>query len=510
VAEARSEPHLFVILGATGDLVRRKLLPALYRLGRAGAVGEPCTILAAARGARLDDAGYRAWAGQGLAAADPGAADPRAADLRAADPGSADPGTDAIARWCERSLHYHSIGDGSAAQYRALSERIQALEAERKLPGNRVFYLALPPAAFGDVLVKLGEAGLGRAGGWTRVVIEKPFGHDLVSAQRLNETAHRYFDESQLYRIDHYLGKETVQNLLFFRFSNTPVEALWNRDRIDHVQVTVAETLGIGDRVEYYDGIGALRDMVQNHLTQLLSLLGMEVPSRFNAVSVQHEKLKVLQAVSPIRSEDVVFGQYAAGRIADQTVVGYRDEPGVANDSQTETYVAMRLLVDSWRWQGVPFYLRTGKRLRSGVSQIVVTFKDPPVCLFESLGVGCPNPDVLALTLQPEPGFAFHFNVKAPVEPPQLRTVPLHFQYKEAFGDVPDAYETLLIDLLAGDRTLFVPAEEAEASWQLYAPLLARRPAVRCYPAGSWGPAEAEQLIARDGRAWRPPVLPGG
>ncbi len=486
---ATSEPHVFVILGATGDLVRRKLLPALYRLGqRHGQMDERCAIIGVARSTGLDDESYRAWASQALEAIGIPADEAR--------------------RWCKQCLHYFSIGPGAIDHYYGLGARIHAVEAERRLPGNRVFYLALPPATFGDTLTRLGEAGLNRSAGWTRIVIEKPFGSDLLSALRLNETIHRYFDESQLYRIDHYLGKETVQNLLFFRFSNIVVESLWNRDRIDNIQVTVAETLGMEGRADYYDTTGALRDMMQNHLTQLVSLLGMEVPSRFDASAVRYEKLKLLQSVQPVRLEDVVFGQYTAGRISERTVIGYRDEPGVVPASDTETYVAMKLLIDNWRWQGVPFYLRTGKRLKRRVTQIVVTFKLPPVCLFEALGADCPNPNALVLTLQPEEGFALHLDVKAPVEPLRVQTIPLHFQYKEAFGEIPDAYDILLLDMLAGDQTLFVSAKETEASWRLHEPVLQRPPAVRYYPAGSWGPVEADQLLARDGRIWREPVLP--
>jgi glucose-6-phosphate 1-dehydrogenase len=489
VPERDFEPHIFVVLGATGDLTRRKLLPAIYRLYRQRDLDKRWKVLGVARNTELDDDGYRDWAGEAL----------KMAGVTADD----------ATRWCSQHLYYHSIEAGSAKHYSELGKRIQALETRDEAAGNRVFYLALPPTAFGDVIAKLGTAGLGDSAGWVRIVVEKPFGDDLLSARRLNKTAHQYFDEAQLYRIDHYLGKEPVQNLLFLRFANVVVESLWNRDRIDNVQLTVAEALGVEGRAGYYDGVGAMRDMVQNHLTQLLSLLGMEVPSRFEASAVRNEKLKLLQSVLPIRSEDVVFGQYGAGRISGAPVIGYRDEPGIAPTSATETYVAVKLQIDNWRWQGVPFYLRTGKRLERRLTQIVVTFKAPPVCVFESLGADCPNANALELTLQPEEGFALYLDVKAPIEPLRVQTIPLHFQYKEAFADIPDAYDALLLEMLTGDQTLFVTAEEAEASWRLYDPVLRYAPSVRRYAAGSWGAVEADQLLARDGRAWRRPVLTG-
>jgi glucose-6-phosphate 1-dehydrogenase len=481
------EPHVFVILGATGDLAQRKLLPAVYRLFRARGLDKRWKIVGVARDKQLDDESYRGCAGEAL----------KTAGVPA----------DEATRWCGQHLHYHSIEAGSVEHYKELGKRIETLEMEGDPTGNRVFYLALPPVAFGDVIAGLGAAGLGNSDGWVRIVVEKPFGYDLESARRLNETAHWYFDESQLYRIDHYLGKETVQNLLFLRFSNLVVESLWNRDRIDNIQLTVAESLGLEGRAGYYDGIGALRDMVQSHLTQLLSLLGMEVPSRFEASAVRNEKLKLLQSVLPIRCEDVVFGQYGPGHISGAPVIGYCEEPGIAPTSGTETYVAMRVMIDNWRWQGVPFYLRTGKRMERRITQVVVTFKSAPVCLFESLGADCPNPNALVSTLQPEEGFALHLDVKSPAETLKVQTIPLHFQYKEAFGEIPGAYDMLLLEIMTGDQTLFVSAEETETSWRIHAPVIQSAPPVRPYPAGSWGPVKADQLLARDGRAWWRPTL---
>ncbi len=486
MAADRVAPHLFVVLGATGDLTRRKLLPALCRLAKTGHLSERHAVLGVGRGADQDDAGFRRWARQALQEAGLSQKDTR--------------------QWCDECLHYQQVGQGTAQGYRALAKRITALERDYNLPGNRAFYLAQPPGAFSGTITGLGEAGLNHSPGWTRLVIEKPFGGDLASARELNALAHRYFAESELYRIDHYLGKETVQNLLVFRFANTVFESIWNRDRVESVQITVAESLGVEGRAGYYEQAGAIRDMVQNHLTQLVSLIGLEVPAAFNAEAVRYEKVKLLGAIAPIRPEDVVFGQYTSGTIDGAEVVGYRDEPGVASDSHAETYVAMRLHIDTWRWQGVPFYIRTGKRLPRRLTQIAVVFRSPPVCLFESLG-GCEtHPNALVLTLQPDEGFALCVDVKVPAEPFALRTLPLRFHYKEAFGEIPDAYQTLLLDVLTGDQTLFVHADETEASWRLYTPLVEQKRPVSPYASGAWGPAEADQLLARDGHSWHGPV----
>jgi glucose-6-phosphate 1-dehydrogenase len=308
---------------------------------------------------------------------------------------------------------------------------------------------------------------------------------------------HRHFDEAQVYRIDHYLGKETVQNLLVFRFANAMFETLWNRDHIEAVQITVAEELGVEQRAGYYDRAGALRDMVQNHLTQLMTLVAMEVPSAIAADAIRAEKIKVLRAVAPIRRENVVYGQYAPGTVGGEAVPAYRDEPGVAAGSATETFVALKLELDNWRWQGVPFYLRTGKRLARRLTEIEVKFRRAPVWLFRS--AGCEEDvhrNTLLLTLQPDEGFSLLFEIKAPGERFHLRQLPLHFSYAEVFPRIPEAYQTLLRDLLAGDQTLFVHADEVETAWSLYTPLLEEPHEPRPYVAGSWGPAEADELRA--------------
>jgi glucose-6-phosphate 1-dehydrogenase len=476
------EPHLFVVLGATSDLMRRKLLPALHRLKTGGAVFAPLIILGVSR-ADLDDEGFRTLARESLAAYGRGPED--------------------LARWCGECLYFQSLGAGTPEDFNALAARIQALEQANFLPGNRVFYLAMPPAAFVATITGLGESGLNRGPGWTRLVVEKPFGRDLASAQFLNAQVHRYFDESQVYRIDHYLGKETVQNLLIFRFANAIFEPLWHRNLVKSVQITVAESLGAGGRATYYDQTGAFRDIVQNHLAQLLTLTAMEVPVAFDADSIRTEKAKVLRAIARVEPENVIYGQYTRGVVDGQEVPGYREEPGVSAGSPTETFVALKVHIENWRWQGVPFYLMTGKRLPRRFTQIAVTFRCPPVWVFEPGYAGTCNPNVLVFTVQPDEGFDLHFEVKTPGEPLQLKTQRLRYRYSEGFADLPDAYETLLLDIMAGDPTLFVRADEVEWAWRIFAPALDPDPAkVLFYPAGAWGPPGAAGFME-----WPDPTL---
>jgi glucose-6-phosphate 1-dehydrogenase len=475
------DPHLFVILGGTGDLTSRKLLPALAQLMTHGVLSDS-RVLGASTSADLDDEGYRRWARDALARA--GVAD--------------------VSGWCDDCVYYQPLHDAGEAAYQALAERIKDIETKRDLSGNRIFYLALPPSAFPETIERLGAAGLNHGPGWTRLVIEKPFGRDLESAERLNAVVHRRFRESQVYRIDHYLGKETVQNLLVFRFANPIFEALWNRDRIASVHITVAESLGVGHRAGYYDKAGALRDMVQNHLTQLLTLTAMEAPPAFDADAVRAEKVKVLRSVLPIGDVDVVWGQYAAGDIDGQSVPAYRDEEGVSLNSTTPTYVALRIAVANWRWQGVPFCLRTGKRLKERVTRIVVSFREPPIMIFKAGDSGPVRPNALVITLQPDEGFDLQFEVKRPGEGVRVVSERLGFRYAGEFGALPDAYETLLRDVAAGDQTLFVHADEVEASWRLYTPVLEHAGAPHPYAAGSWGPAEAEKLVGPGG--WPDPT----
>ena len=477
--------HLLVVFGATGDLYRQKLVQALYHLVRQYGIADRCVILGVSR-SDLDDRGFQAQSRDAIEGA---ALGQMPLDVPAGGP----------ADWCEAVMHYHRLG---SAGYDGLRRRIETIERERGLSGNRIFYLALPPAAFGPTVRGLGASGLADAPGWTRLVVEKPFGVDLESAVRLNSILHESFDERRIYRIDHYLGKATVQNLLVFRFANPLFESVWDRDRISNVQITVAEDLGIGSRAGYYDRSGALRDMVQNHLTQVLSLVAMEPPVSFDAESIRDEKVKVLQSIRPLMPDDVVLGQYTAGRIKGRQVRGYREEPGVADDSSTASYAGLRVFIDSWRWQGVPFYLRTGKRLATRLTQVAVTFREPPVPLFQSFDRSRHQGNVLFVRLQPHEGFDLLFDVQVPGDQPELATKPLSFAYEEAFGDLPDAYETLLYDVMSGDRTLFVRSDEVEQAWRLYTPLLDAdlRPAF--YPAGSWGPKEAETLLSDRGDSW--------
>ncbi len=469
------EPHLFVVFGASGDLARRKLLPAFYRLQQREGFGKMCRVLGVAR-RPWDDATFRAKAAEALIEA------------------GIDP--DEVKAWCSQHLSYQQV-DGD---FEPLADRIAEIEETGGLPGNRVFYLALPPGVFVPTIEGLAVAGLADGPGWRRLVIEKPFGHDLASARALNGAVHQVFDEREVYRIDHYLGKETVQNLLVFRFANALFENAWTRDRIEQVQITVAEEVGVEDRAGYYDSAGATRDMLQSHLAQLLTLTAMEPPARFDADAIRDEKVKVLRSLRPVDPARAVFGQYVAGSIRGEPVPGYADEVGAP--SSTETAVAIEVFVDSWRWEGVPFLLRTGKRFPTRRSVIVVTFREPPISLFGPDHAGHARPNVLVLTIQPDEGFELTVDVKTPGDGMDLDTVSFRFSYADEFGEIPDAYETLIADVIIGDQTLFVRSDEVEEAWAVFEPLLADHPDPDGYTAGSWGPA-AMASLAGD-HAWYP------
>jgi glucose-6-phosphate 1-dehydrogenase len=470
------DPSILIIFGGTGDLSRRKLLPALGRMASEGLISDRSHVVGVATNQQHSDESFRELGRESMA--------------------KAGLSGEAVEELCAERLHYQSIARGTQADFQALAERLDAISAEHGIPPRRTFFLALPTSVLGATIQGLGSVGLNRVhgGGWTRVVVEKPFGYDLGSAQDLVATVREHFEEKQIYRIDHYLGKETVQNLFAFRFGNTVFESVWHRDRIASVEIMVAEELGVGTRAGYYDKSGALRDMVQNHLTQLLTLVAMEVPPVIAADSVRYEKTKVLQSIASIAPSDVIFGQYAAGEIQGESVPGYLEADGVAEGSQTETFVAAKIEINNWRWQGVPFYLRTGKRMGRRSTRIGVHFKRSPVCMFESEGVCDINSNVMLLKLQPDEGFSLFIDVKKPASSSGLERIPLSFSYGEHFDSLPDAYQTLLIDVLEGDQTLFVHSDEVLESWRLFDPLLRGDRVVHSYPAGSWGPSQAEHL----------------
>jgi glucose-6-phosphate 1-dehydrogenase len=476
---------ILVIFGASGDLTRRKLLPAVYNLAEARHLPERFAILGIARPA-IDEAAFRSQMRERVTSAE-------GEPLDAAD-------------WqrIEDRLYYLSGEFTDAALYEALARALRDLAARYGIPENYLFYFAIPPDLFGVVARRLAEAGLtAETNGWRRVIVEKPFGYDVESARALNAELSSGLRESQIYRIDHYLGKETVQNILAFRFANGIFEPIWNRRYVDHVQMTVAEEVGVEARGGYYDKAGAMRDMVQNHMFQLLTLVAMEPPISFHAEDVRNEKVKVLNAVQPLTAADVrhhvVRAQYD----------GYRREPSVPGDSRTETFVAMRLLVDNWRWAGVPFYLRTGKRLPRRWTEIAVEFKRAPFVLFRQTPVTCTNPNVLVIRVQPDEGISLSFDAKAPGPLERLETVTMDFSYARYFQAEPSTgYETLLFDAMAGDQTLFHRMDIVEAGWQIVDPVLRAWAADQAtplpvYEPGSHGPGEADFLLEREGRQWR-------
>ncbi|MEW5717464.1 MAG: glucose-6-phosphate dehydrogenase [Chloroflexota bacterium] len=488
-------PNILVIFGATGDLTQRKLVPALFDLFCEDRLPAQFCVVGFARREQSDEA-FRA-------------------DLRASVQQFARAKPDAATERWEKfaaTICYHQSDFDSADGYTRLAQRLNELDAARGTQGNRLFYLATAPEYYALIAERLSAANLVEPGGaWERLIVEKPFGSDLASACELNRQLRAVFDETQIYRIDHYLGKETVQNIFAFRFANTILEPLWNRNYVDHVQITAAETVGVEQRGEYYDRAGALRDMVQSHLLQLVALTAMEAPVSFDATAVHDEKVKVLRAICPLCDHDVddvvVRGQYAAG----QGMSAYRDEPRVAKDSSTETFVALKLVIENWRWAGVPFYLRTGKCLPKRATQIRIQFKPVPHPLFSCDVVSGIEPNVIALRIQPDEGIYWEFAAKRPGQAIQLSNVRMDFGYATSFGAAPgEAYETLLLDAMRGDSTLFNRNDEVEVAWSLVTPILERwaqlpPPGFPNYAAGAWGPVAADQMLARDGRAWRAP-----
>jgi glucose-6-phosphate 1-dehydrogenase len=479
-----------VLFGATGDLAARKLLPAVYDLLADGRLPERFRLLGVVRGG-MDDATFRDRARDAIAAH---ARRPLDAQLWEA---------------LEARIGVVAGRYGTPELYEALAARLEAGDREDGEPSQRLFYLAISPAFFARTARDLCDAGLGRgADPPTRLLIEKPFGHDLATARELNAAIEASFEERQVFRIDHYLGKETVQNLLVLRFGNGIFEPLWNRTAIDHVQITVAEDLGIGHRAGYYDRAGALRDVIQNHALQLLSLVAMETPASFDADLVRDEKAKALHAVRPLDpARDGARGQYAAGWLGGEQVPGYREEEDVPAASRTDTYAALRVEVDNWRWAGVPFYLRTGKRLPVRATEIAIAFKPAPHQPFRRLD-GAPPPNELVIAVQPNEGATLQIAAKMPGTALRLRPVQMDFQYGTSFlRESPEAYERLLHDALLGDATLFTRADEVEAAWEVVDPVLEAWAAggePDPYAAGTAGPASADALLTRDGRRWRP------
>jgi glucose-6-phosphate 1-dehydrogenase len=497
--ERTAPPCAVVIFGASGDLTSRKLVPALYDLALQRLLPPEFAVVGCARRPYSDEA-FRAMLRE--------TAD-EFARTRPVRP--------EVWESFASGISYVRGDPHDPATYQALAARLDDLDRTRGTGGHRLFYLATPPTLFPVIVGQLGAAGLNRPpcpDGWVRIVIEKPFGRDLASARELNRAVQAVFRESQIYRIDHYLGKETVQNILAFRFSNRLWEPLWNEQHIDHVQITVAESIGVEERGGYYEQAGALRDMLQNHMLQLLTMVAMEPPVTFEAEAVRDEKLKVLRAIRPISpagfTTQVVRGQYGEGWVAGQRVPAYRDEPGVSPTSNTETFVAVKLYLDTWRWANTPFYLRHGKRLPKRATEIVVQFKRPPHLPFGGGAAVGLDPNLLILRVQPDEGITLQFGAKVPGPAMQLRSVNMDFFYGSSFlVESPDAYERLLLDCMLGDRTLFMRADEVEQAWAFVTPLLEawqrEEPAFPNYAAGTWGPAAAEQLIRRDGRQWHRP-----
>ncbi len=491
------DPSTLVLFGATGDLAHRKVVPALYQLWRTNLLPHEFVLLAIGRREFDDDA------------------------LRAEFRASLEkysrvlPLDDAAWRSFAARIRYQRCDFEDPSAFDRLAKTLEKIDREQNSQGNHLYYLATQPSQFAAIVAQLGRVGLDHErheGGWRRIVIEKPFGYDLQSAIRLNREVGKVFRESQVYRIDHYLGKETVRNLLVFRFGNGIFEPIWNRRHIDHVQITVAESIGVENRGAFYEETGASRDVLQNHLLQLMSLVAMEPPATFEADALRDEKVKVIRAIGELTPDeiraDVVRGQYGPGWVGAQPVHGYREEPQVVAESETETFVAARLEVDDWRWSGVPFYLRTGKRLPKRATEIAIQFKEVPHRLFKDSATD-PDPNLLAIRIQPDEGIMLRFGAKVPGLGIDVRSVNMDFTYGSAFSvDSPDAYETLILDALLGDASLFTRADEVEGAWAIVTPIIeewAGEPAPEFpnYEAGTWGPEAADELLSRDGRRWR-------
>ena len=491
--QAIPDPCVLVIFGASGDLTRRKLLPAIWHLDQQGRLPEQFALVGVARSS-LDNDEFRLQMGEAVRTF---VGDVDAEALK-----------DFLAK-----LSYISGDPQDPQTYTRIGSHLDGIDRARATRGNRCFYCSVPPQIYLGIVEQLGIAGLHEeqagSSGWVRIILEKPFGQDLNSARELNRSLHRVFSEHQIYRIDHYLGKETVQNILVFRLANSMFEPLWNRRYVDHVQITAAETVGVEHRAQYYEGAGALRDMIQNHLLQVMCVIAMEPPSAFDAESVRIEKLKVLKSIRPFSVGEVdryaVRAQYGAGTIDGESAGGYLEESGVDRASKTETYAAVLFTIDNWRWQGVPFAIRTGKRLARRATAITLQFREPPHLIFQHSEVRC---STLTIRVQPDEGISLSFSGKTPGQDMNLGTVKMDFDYEETFGGrSPEAYETLILDCLMGDATLYAHNDWIEKSWELLMPIQEAWGAssavkVPSYPCGSWGPTQAASLFQGDSREW--------
>jgi len=496
------KPHACVvtIFGASGDLTKRKLIPALYNLALEHRLPERFAVVGYAR----SEMSHEAF---------------REKMREAVSEFSRTPLNESVWQQFASTLYYVSGGYEEPEGYQKLKDFIEGFDRGSRVLPVRVFYLATPPELYGAVIERISAVGLAPKESAEeprmRVIIEKPFGTDLQTARELNRRVHEALDERQVYRIEHYLGKETVQNIMVFRFANAVFEPIWNRRYVDHVQITAGETVGVENRGGYYEKAGVVRDMFQNHLLQLLSLTAMEPPIGFSAFAVRDEKVKLLRAVRPVSSDEVfeaaVRGQYGPGKIGGKEVLGYRQEPGVAKDSPTPTYAAIKFSIDNWRWESVPFYLRSGKRLAKRVTEIAIQFKRPPLLLFKSCAVEDVNPNVLVIRIQPDEGVSLTFEVKPPGSELCVSPLSLDFKYQQAFGgSPPEAYETLLEDCIEGDSTLFTRHDEVELAWSLVDPIIQTwdRTTPTDFPnyaAGSWGPKQADEFVQRNGRRWHNP-----
>ncbi|MGB2960459.1 MAG: glucose-6-phosphate dehydrogenase [Bacteroidota bacterium] len=494
------EPCTVVIFGASGDLTRRKLMPALLDLARGGMLPNNFAVVGVAR-TQMETGSFRDHVNDGLK-----------------EFGQLSEGESDLWNSFARSLHYVAMDPSVPEEFGKLGSTLETVSREGGIPGNTLFYLSTPPSLYAPIVHALGASGLSRPAApenWVRIIIEKPFGVDLDSARRLNSQVLQVFAEDQVYRIDHYLGKETVQNLLVFRFANGIFEPVWNRNYVDHVQITAAESVGVESRGGYYEQAGAMRDMIQNHMLQLLALTAMEPPVLFDAQQVRDEKHKVFTAIRPVKPEDVhrstIRGQYAAGSIGGKDVPGYRSEQGVSAESVTETYVALKFTIDSWRWADVPFYVRSGKRLPKRVTEIAIQFKKTPHHLFTALSAPHLDRNSIAIRIQPDEGISLRFSSKIPGSSMRMRPVTMDFRYGSSFGGrMAGAYTRLLLDCMLGDATLYARGDSVDAAWSLITPIHEgwkenSSSRVYDYPAGTWGPKESDALLQGDGRRWRLP-----